>query len=493
MQKIKKIIVIILVCCILSTIFVGCKTNELDKYDKLIKNNKDPIKLSLWLYYGNVQKLALINLINQFNDTVGLEKKIHIEASFLSSVGELAHKVEDAADKKVGASELPEMFMTYSDDLLALETKHNNVVASLDKYFTQKEKDNYFESFWNEGCYDGHNFKIVPTAKSTEVFMLNKTDFDKFANEYNSKNENKISIDNIKTMEDLLFVSNKYNKQTGKTLFGWDSMANAILASSKSLGKEIIKSGEVTEDKELYKKLFESYLIPYTVGNLGAYDSFRSDDIKSGKLLGSIMSTTAGSYFPKKVILNSQNSYDIESYIMPVPSFANGTKIAIQQGAGIAVTKTTELKEYASIIFLKWLNQKEQSVKFSVESSYLPTTKEGLDALKNAKYNGINEEKVFNATNQIIKDYQLYYASPYANSNKVRLVLENLIYDKYPNQKPSYMEGFINGTDILNEIKNAKTEDDKAKIFAYYHSDAFFEEWYSKSINILKKALDGKI
>ena len=57
---------------------------------------------------------------------------------------------------------------------------------------------------------EGQALKIFPTAKSTEIFMLNKTDWDKFADATGA------SLDSLANMESLVAVS--YTHLKGVTL-----------------------------------------------------------------------------------------------------------------------------------------------------------------------------------------------------------------------------------------------------------------------------------
>ena len=57
-------------------------------------------------------------------------------------------------------------------------------------------------------------------------------------------------------------------------------------------------------------------------------------------------------YFPDAVELEEE-TYPIEYIILPAPVFEGGENYAVQQGAGMVVTKTDETKEYACTEFLK--------------------------------------------------------------------------------------------------------------------------------------------
>lgn len=56
------------------------------------------------------------------------------------------------------------------------------MAVDLSKYLTADEIGEYVDAYIEEGRFDGsEGIKVFPVAKSTEVFAINKTDWDKFA------------------------------------------------------------------------------------------------------------------------------------------------------------------------------------------------------------------------------------------------------------------------------------------------------------------------
>lgn len=45
----------------------------------------------------------------------------------------------------------------------------------------------------------------------------------------------------------------------------------------------------------------------------------------------------------------------------------------------MVVSKTSEVKEYASVLFLKWFTETERNIDFTINSAYLPVKKEAND------------------------------------------------------------------------------------------------------------------
>ena len=117
-----------------------------------------------------------------------------LEAYSQGNVNDLITKVEEAAEKKVGAGEIPDIFAAYADT--AYKVDKLGLVASIDKYMSEAELASYRDEYVSEGQIgeDG-SLKIFPIAKSTELMMLNKTDWDRFAEASGA------TLDDLKTIE----------------------------------------------------------------------------------------------------------------------------------------------------------------------------------------------------------------------------------------------------------------------------------------------------
>lgn len=130
-------------------------------------------------------------------------------------------------------------------------------------------------------------------------------------------------------------------------------MANYMLIGAKELGSELfqVKDGRMTLDfkEEIARKLWDSYYVPYIKGYFNASGRFRSDDIRTGNLIGYVGSTASATYFPKQVIESDTKSHDITLKVLPAPVFEGSEAYAVQQGAGMVVTKASEEEEKASV------------------------------------------------------------------------------------------------------------------------------------------------
>lgn len=393
-------------------------------------NPEDPVSLEIWHYYNGPQKEAFDKMVAEFNDTVGIEKGIAIESFNKGSTNELTDAVLAAANKKVGAEEVPDIFAGYADT--AYQIDKLGLVAPINDYLTDKEVDEYISGYIEEGKLDGNdNLKIFPIAKSVEVMMLNKTDWDKFAAATGA------SLDNLDTIEGLTATAKQYYDWSGgKAFFNRDAMANYMIIGSKQLGMEIfaVDKGQVTFnlDKNVMRKLWDNYYVPYINGYFASYGRFASDDAKTGDVIALVGSTSGAVYYPKKVTVSDTESYPIETLVLPAPGFKDGKKVAVQQGAGMVVMKSDESREFASTVFLKWLTEAQRNVDFSITSGYLPVKKEANtkeminQAIANASEESITENlaKTLPVAVDITANNELYTNKAFGGGTQARNVLE---------------------------------------------------------------------
>ena len=137
-----------------------------------------PVSLTVWHYYNGAQQDEFNRLVREFNKTVGKEKGIVVEGSGQGTISELEANVLDAIQGKAGADQMPNMFAAYGD--AAYEVDQLGYAVDLKPYFTEEELSKYVEGYITEGNFSGEDsLKIFPVAKSVELLMLNKTDWEK--------------------------------------------------------------------------------------------------------------------------------------------------------------------------------------------------------------------------------------------------------------------------------------------------------------------------
>ena len=417
---------------------------------------------------------GLQHVVDQFNETTGREKGIRVESASQGSVSDLETNVMDAAQGKVGAAAMPNIFSAYADTAYALDQM--GMLVDLSQYLTEDERAQYVQGYLDEGDFDGDgSMKIFPVAKSTELMFLNETDWEKFAQATGA------AYDDLSTVEGLVATAGAYYDWTdaqtpepddGKALFGRDAMANYMLVGARQLGDTLfeVQGGKMTLnfDKDVARKLWDNYYVPFVKGWFAATGRFRSDDIKVGNVLAYVGSNSSATFFPAQVMVNDTESYDIDMTVLPSPKFAGGEDVAVQQGAGMVVTAGTEEEINASVEFLKWFTQPEHNISFSVDSGYLPVTTAAND-MEAIKTSGLElspkMERILSNAVQSVKNNTLYTPSAFAGGSKARKVLEYSLSDLASADRATVQERVAAG----QPAADAEAE---------FLTDEYFDAWY---------------
>ena len=155
---------------------VGCASQQSAEQEKQVSlDPNNPVALTVWHYYNGAQQASFDSLVSEFNESVGKEKGIYVEAYSQGSVSDLEKAVTASAAGEVGSDPLPDIFSTYSDTAYTVEKQGK--LADISQYFTQDELDQYVDAYINEGDFnDDGTLYFLPVAKSTEVTMLNDSD-----------------------------------------------------------------------------------------------------------------------------------------------------------------------------------------------------------------------------------------------------------------------------------------------------------------------------
>lgn len=430
--------------------------------------------ITVWTYYNGDQMESFTKLVDEFNSTVGAEKGISVSTESLGSVNDLEASVMDAAEGKVGASELPNIFSAYADTAYAMDQM--GMLVDLAPYLSDAERNTFVNGYLSEGDFNGSGeIKIFPVAKATELMFLNDTDWQVFADAAGA------SYDDLATLEGLVETAGKYYDWTdaqtdtpddGKALFGRDAMANYMLVGARQLGDTLFKvqDGKMTLnfDKDVARKLWDNYYVPFVKGWFAATGRFRSDDIEVGNVLAYVGSNSSATFFPTQVMVNDTESYDIDMTVLPSPKFAGGEDVAVQQGAGMVVTAGTEEEINASVEFLKWFTQPEHNISFSVDSGYLPVTTAAND-MEAIKTSGLElspkMERILSNAVQSVKNNTLYTPSAFAGGSKARKVLEYSLSDLASADRATVQERVAAG----QPAADAEAE---------FLTDEYFDAWY---------------
>ena len=430
--------------------------------------------IMVWTYYNGDQLESFTSLVNQFNETVGAQKGIKVSTESQGSVNDLETSVMDSAEGKVGAAAMPNIFSAYADTAYALDQM--GMVVDLAPYLTEEEKAQFVEGYLSEGDFgENGSIKIFPVAKSTELLFLNDTDWQAFADAAD------VRYEDLATMEGLTAAAEKYYNWTdaqtaapddGKALFGRDAMANYMLVGAQQLGDTIfaVKDGRMTVnfERDVARRLWDNYYVPFVRGWFAATGRFRSDDIKTGNVLAYVGSSSSATFFPTRVTNDANESHEISLKTLPAPQFEGGEAVAVQQGAGMVVTAAKEEEVKASVEFLKWFVRAENNIAFSVGSGYLPVTRKAND-MQEILASGLtlddNMQQTLAVAVDTVNGNRLYTPHAFAGSNSARKVLEYGLSDLAAADRETVVQRIAEGR-IAAEAE------------AEFLTDEYFEAWY---------------
>ncbi len=482
--KISKLLIAVMTLSMLT----GCGAKS-DK-NKIKLDPDNPVSLTVWHYYNGAQQATFDSLVEEFNSTVGKDEGIYVEGYSQGSVSDLEQAISDALDGKLGAGELPDIFSSYADT--AYEVQKQDKLVDLTQYFTDDELSKYVDSYIDEGYFnDDGALYLLPVAKSTEIMMINKTAWEPFAEATGT------TIDELATVEGVVDVAERYYNWTdsltpdipddGKAFYGRDSIPNYFIIGMKQMGTELfeVSDGEVeiNADKELIRRLWDNYYVPYVKGYFASCGKFRSDDVKTGDIIAYTGSTSSTLYFPDSVETDD-GSEAIDYIVCETPIMAGGENIKVQQGAGMAVTKSDKEHEYAASVFLKWFTEKENNLQFVCDSGYMPVLKEAnsiaeLDAVME-EYNLDINDKTYDCLTEVLNNFDnttFYTTKNFRNGYSVRNVLNYVLSDKAAEDKAAIDEAVSEG-----QIRE--------EAVAPYITDDAFDTWYEYFCSELEAAAE---
>lgn len=448
---------------------------------------KEPVELTVWTYYNGDQLGAFNEAVDAFNATEGKSNNITVSASSLGSINDLEQNVMDAVQGKVGAQEVPDIFSAYADTAYAVDSMGR--AADLSPYLTDKEKKEYVESYLTEGDFRGDgSIKVFPVAKATELLVVNDTDWQKFAEATGT------TADEFATVEGLTAMAQRYYEWTdsltetpndGKALFGRDAMANYMIIGAKQLGCDIFetKDGKTTVNlpRDVAKRLWDNYYVPYVKGYFASSGRFRSDDMKTGNVLAFVGSSAGCTFFPDHVTSGDGESYDIVVKTYQAPKFEGGEDYAVQQGAGMLVIRKSDEQVEAAARFLKWFTQSDWAIEFSVSSGYLPVIVADNDMTKIEKGSPNMKKGVKDSLNtavQTVKQNTLYTTKAFETGTLARKKLEYSMSDAAQADRAAVEEALQNG---------AAAEE----AWAPYVSEERFDAWYTQIMDELNGIVGG--
>jgi multiple sugar transport system substrate-binding protein len=421
-------------------------------------------------------------MVNEFNETMGMERGIIVEGLGKGNMTELERAVTASANNDIGALPLPNIFASFPSTAYAAQEQ--GMLADLDEYFTPEQQAEYFTPFMNRGRIgaDGE-LRIFPVSKSTEIMIMNETDWLPFAEELG------LNYTQLQTMEGLAEVAQLYyNWSGGRAFWGRDSMANFFVMTSKQFGTEIFEArdgrGIININQEAMRNIWDYYYVPFISGYFASHGRFRSEDVRVGDILAYVGSTVSAVFFPANVTIDGE-SRPIEAVILPAPLFEGGERVMANQGAGMVVTTATPEERYASLIFLRWFTEPAQNLRFASLSGYMPVRAAAMDVQlirDAAEAAGITMTTVTDKTLEValdaVRTSEMYSTTIFTGATEARAILYTHLQNK----------AVADRAEVLRLIEEGTS---RAEAIAYFNTQANFQSWINDLEAQLTVAVGG--
>lgn len=373
-----------------------------------VKKEEVPTTITVWHVYGGQVDSPLNDLIEQFNRTVGKEQQINVQVTSVSNTNTIHELVLAAANREPGATELPDLFISYPKTVMALPD--DSILVDYKDYLSEEELSAFLPAFLEEGTVNDR-LVILPVAKSTEIMFINQTIFDRFSQATG------VTLEDLDTWEGLFKAAEIYAQWTdeqtpdipgdAKPMFVHDYYFNYFQVGTESMGEDFFQ-GEGLALGPAFQIAWEPLAKAALKGGVWLKGGYATEAIRTGDSIVSVASSASILYYSDVVTYPDNTSEDITLISRPCPVFENGDKLVMQRGAGFCLVRSTPEREQAAVSFLKWLTEPERNVAFVTRTGYMPVTRAAFESELPKAIEGLESEK-YSSLYQAYLDTQANY------------------------------------------------------------------------------------
>ena len=425
MRQIRKTILLLLVFILSAYCLSGCKKSELDK------NN--PVTLSLWHVYGEQSDSPMNRLIDEFNETVGMEKGIIINVTAMSNASKIGEKLLDAHNKIPGSAEMPDLFFAHKSNALELGTDN---LLDWNEYFSEKELSAYVPEFLEDGTADG-KLSVFPVSKSTHLLFIAGGQFERFSADTG------VTYEALSTWDGFFDAAAKYYDWSGgKPFCSFDYPLRAIeLAATESgAGNIFADNGFYDPSNVIFKQTFMKFADSLAKGHIMLSNLYSNTQVMTGEVVAGIGSSAAILYYNDTVTYEDGTSEPMDLEILPLPAESGKKPYITQAGVGLCAYKTSSQKAEAAVIFAKWLTEPERNLEFVCQTGYMPVTNGAFDKIDDCRFKTADYEKLYAAlkkvkeSSEVLSEQQSpeYYSRVYAFYDYLRNEQKQFILSNTP-------------------------------------------------------------
>ncbi len=425
MKSARKLFLLLLIFSISICCLPGCKKSELDK-------NK-PVTLTMWHVYGEQADSPMNRLIDEFNETVGVEKGIIINVTAMSNASKIGEKLLDAHNKIPGSAEMPDLFFAHKSNVLELGA---DCLLDWNEYFSEKELSAYIPEFLEDGTAAG-KLSVFPVSKSTHLLFIAGGQFERFSADTG------VTYDALSTWDGFFDAAAKYYDWSGGKPFcalDYPLRAIELAATESGAGNIFADNGFYDPSNVIFKQTFIKFADSLAKGHIMLSNLYSNTQVMTGEVVAGIGSSAAILYYNDTVTYEDGTSEPMDPEILPLPA-ENGKKPYITQaGVGLCAYKTTSQKAEASAIFAKWLTEPERNLEFVCQTGYMPVTNGAFDKIDDCRFKTADYEKLYAAlkkvkeSSEVLSEQQSpeYYSKVYAFYDYLRNEQKQFILSNTP-------------------------------------------------------------
>lgn len=425
MKSARKLFLLLLIFSISICCLSGCKKSELDK-------NK-PVTLTMWHVYGEQADSPMNRLIDEFNETVGVEKGIIINVTAMSNASKIGEKLLDAHNKIPGSAEMPDLFFAHKSNVLELGA---DCLLDWNEYFSEKELSAYIPEFLEDGTAAG-KLSVFPVSKSTHLLFIAGGQFERFSADTG------VTYEALSTWDGFFDAAAKYYDWSGGKPFcalDYPLRAIELAATESGAGNIFADNGFYDPSNVIFKQTFIKFADSLAKGHIMLSNLYSNTQVMTGEVVAGIGSSAAILYYNDTVTYEDGTSEPMDPEILPLPA-ENGKKPYITQaGVGLCAYKTTSQKAEASAIFAKWLTEPERNLEFVCQTGYMPVTNGAFDKIDDCRFKTADYEKLYAAlkkvkeSSEVLSEQQSpeYYSRVYAFYDYLRNEQKQFILSNTP-------------------------------------------------------------
>ena len=425
MKSARKLFLLLLIFSISICCLSGCKKSELDK-------NK-PVTLTMWHVYGEQADSPMNRLIDEFNETVGIEKGIIINVTAMSNASKIGEKLLDAQNKVPGSAEMPDLFFAHKSNALGLGTDN---LLDWKEYFSEKELSAYVPEFLEDGEANG-KLSVFPVSKSTHLLFVAGGQFERFSNDTG------ITYESLSDWDGFFDAAGAYYEWSGGKPFcalDYPLRTIELAAMENGAGNIFTDDGFYDFSNEIFKQTFMKFANELAKGHIMLSNLYSNTQVMTGEVMTGISSSAAILYYNDTVTYEDGTSEPMDLEILPLPAESGKKPYITQAGVGLCAYKTSSQKAEAAVIFAKWLTEPERNLEFVCQTGYMPVTNGAFEKIDTYKFETADYEKLYAAlkkakeSSEVLSEQQSpeYYSRVYAFYDYLRNEQKQFILSNTP-------------------------------------------------------------